>query len=143
MPPSSPLAQTVNDLLSALAAPVFVLVLHILRVLFLTEYHELDMLMHFLGGASILVAGLVAGSRLRRRGLIPADLPPWLAAFALIGLVGLVGIAWEFFEFATDYAAQTQAQGGLKDTMADLALDLLGGMSALLVAPWFAQRMKK
>ena len=112
-----------------------------MRVLFLTEYHELDMLMHFLGGASILVMGLILGMRLRRRGLIPVDLPPWLAAFALIGLVGLVGIFWEFFEFVTDYAAQTQAQGGLKDTISDLALDLMGGMSALLAAPWFGRRI--
>ena len=138
----SPLAQTVNDTLTALAAPVFVLVLHLMRVMFLTPYNEFDMLMHFMGGGAILVMWLVLGIRLHRRGLIPNDLPPWLAAVTLIGLVGLVGIFWEFFEFSTDFVAQTQAQGGLADTMADLAFDLVGAMTALLVVPWFGQRMR-
>lgn len=140
----SPLARTVRDTLAVLAAPVFVLTVHVLRVVFLTALYAFDMLMHFLGGASIAVAALVLGRILVRRGILSPLPPPWFSALTVIGTVGLVGIFWEFYEFAVDALGTiAPAQGGLADTMGDLALDLLGGIAVLLATPWVRQRVKK
>ncbi len=140
--PSS-IGQTARDTFSVLTPPAVVLIAHILRVFLLTPYTSFDMLMHFLGGASICASALLFGRIARRRGALPADTPSWLIGVALLGTVALVGVFWEFHEFALDQIFHTAAQGGLADTMSDLALDLLGGVAMVLATPWIAGRMKK
>jgi len=96
-----------------------------------------DIPMHFLGGASIAVMGLVAwdmGLGYGQRSL--SSIPFLVKAVAVIGLVAIVGIVWEWLEFIHDFErAFTQvifipAQPSIGDTMKDLFFDLFGAVSA-------------
>ena len=71
---------------------------------------------------------------------IPAstkNLPKFYAAIIILGFTALVGVFWEFYELVVDmlitknnYISLFQ-QGGLLDTLKDLFLDLLGGLTAV------------
>lgn len=94
-----------------------------------------DTLMHFAGGAAVGWWALLALTNNRTLALDPAR-----ALLFIIGAAALLGIGWELFEWALDntvgvwYTAQ-KAQPSLNDSMADLALDVLGGfiVGALLL----------
>jgi hypothetical protein len=46
----------------------------------------------------------------------------------------IVGVLWEFAEFGSDWFFNTVNQQGIRDTMGDLAMDLVGGcVGALLI----------
>ncbi|MFA5945446.1 MAG: hypothetical protein WC802_00850 [Patescibacteria group bacterium] len=96
-----------------------------------------DIPMHFLGGASIAVMGLVAwdmGLGYGKRSL--SSIPFLVKTVAVIGFVAIVGIVWEWYEFIHDFARAftqvvfTPAQPSIGDTMKDLFFDLFGAMAA-------------
>ncbi|MCK6462458.1 MAG: hypothetical protein L6Q29_01400 [Candidatus Pacebacteria bacterium] len=93
-----------------------------------------DNLMHFLGGAFIAMAMIWWSSK-----RIPLNfLPPVYTAIVILGFVALVGVVWEFYELAVDRLItknnyiQLLEQGGLLDTLKDLLVDLLGGLTISL-----------
>lgn len=113
-------------LLSIFWPPIVVLGLHILRVLLLPEAYQLDMVAHFLGGASIALVAWKVKRLLIQRRFVP-KLPHWLSWFLCIAAAELVGVLWEFWEF---YLQNQLMYVGLtlEDTMSDLVLDLCGAI---------------
>jgi len=88
----------------------------------------LDMPMHFLGGASIAVAGIHFLVLLKTRGLVN-ELPFWLRTFFLMSFVGLAVGSWELWEFSVDTVFNKHLQIDLFDTMVDIFFGLLGGFA--------------
>ena len=88
----------------------------------------IDMPMHFLGGASIAVAGISFLAFLKKRGVIN-ELPFWVRTFFLISFVAFAAVSWELWEFFLDYVMHSRAQVDLPDTMVDMLLGLLGGFA--------------
>src|SRR3990167_6356124 len=94
-----------------------------------------DMPMHFLGGASIGLAGIGFLSLFKQRGFV--NEPPFLLqAFFIISFVGLAAVSWELWEFSMDIVFARHLHTDLFDTMVDMFLGLLGGLAAVLV--WLA-----
>lgn len=90
----------------------------------------IDMPMHFLGGASIGLAGIGFLALLQKQGLV-GKLPFLLYAFFVMSFVGLAAASWELWEFSIGYILKESLQGGLADTMADMFFGLLGGLATL------------
>jgi hypothetical protein len=87
------------------------------------EYWWLDMLMHFLGGAVILLILYAAGVR---------------RALVLLCTVLLVGILWEVYE---NLIGITLTEANIvTDTLSDLGLDLLGALGAYAMMWWWSPR---
>jgi len=93
-----------------------------------------DIPMHYLGGVfSAMVFYWLFSEAIAI--LSDQKVPFWvLFAFAL-GWVALIGVVWELSEYASDMILLgrmeviERAQQGMRDTMEDLSLDLLGGAS--------------
>src|SRR3989338_6886137 len=86
----------------------------------------IDMPMHFLGGASIAMAGMSFLAFLKARGFVN-ELPFLIRTFFLISFVGLAAVSWELWEFSLDRIFGGSVQVDLPDTMADIFFGLLGG----------------
>lgn len=57
----------------------------------------------------------------------------WVKLILGLGFVVLIGVLWEFHEYLADiYLRSAFFQSSIKDTVSDLALDLLGGLLFLL-----------
>src|SRR3989338_10865825 len=100
----------------------------------------IDMPMHFLGGASIAVAGIGFLALLRKRELVKT-LPFLLYAFFVMSFVGLAVASWELWEFSLDRVFGKSTQADLPDTMVDMFFGLLGGSATLML--WFVLRKKQ
>ncbi len=121
----------------------WVLFFHALGMLALYSWYPyFDVPMHFGGGVAMGVLALALWDH-HIRSITFSVKNPWVKhiffALCILGFVGLVGIAWEWFEFGLDEFFTVRnnwglAQAGLSDTMADLFLDLLGG---LVVVLWY------
>lgn len=124
-------------------APLLVFGLHIVasRVYgWYGPYPDLDIPMHFAGGVAI--AWFI------HRALVNAARAGWLAPFhavthvlLVLALVGSSTVLWEFAEYVSDRYFGTHAQGGLQDTLLDMALGCLGGI-ALLSGLWWRARSR-
>lgn len=92
------------------------------------QYPWFDITMHFLGGLGVyLVIQPYFSKHLTR-------LPAWQHGLFLIGMTILVGVLWEFAEFFGTQVLRlrgsaVQLSGDLPDTLTDLVLDLLGGIT--------------
>ena len=118
--------MTTNRILKSFFLPVAVLIIH--AILLITGvyylYGEVDIPMHFLGGAA---AAFMTYSLLK----IAEDKDLLKTAKSLhflfvISLVALIAIGWEFFEFIIDMTGLLTAQLSIADTMGDLLMGLLG-----------------
>jgi hypothetical protein len=120
--------------LSLFWPPMLVVSLHILRVIFLPEAYQLDMVAHFSGGASIALVAWNATIELTRRRAMP-EIPRWLRWFLCIATAELVGVLWEFWEF---YLQSRFMYMGitLEDTLSDLVLDLCGAIVITSILAW-------
>jgi hypothetical protein len=79
----------------------------------------LDMIMHFLGGFWVALAGFYVFS------------PKINSIFNLLFFVLLVGLGWEFYEIlVNDVIAQNPFDYG--DSLSDIFFDLFGGLCAIL-----------
>jgi len=96
----------------------------------------IDIVMHFVGGISIGVAFPLFLHEIRRNNYIT-----WNDNYTLflitIALIGLTVVCWEFIEFSVDFLFNFHTQPGLTDTMADMALGLIGGMIGFFVPRLF------
>ncbi len=127
--PKDHLEKILRDLARILWPPVVVLALHVLRQLVWPFASEWDMVMHFLGGASIAAAASVYYAILRERGLL-APLPFPLFGLLIVSVAATVGVFWEFFEWTIFHTILTYPPGVdvWTDTVQDLALDSLGAV---------------
>lgn len=117
-------------------APALVFLLH----LFLSRglnaylrYPPIDIPMHYLGGVA------VAFFLSRCFAAVPAEMLCGRARrviefVCVAGLTTTAAVGWEFAEFFSDKFFGTHAQLGLEDTLLDLALGMIGGVSYLIVA---------
>jgi hypothetical protein len=123
-----------RDLFFASLPPFAVVVLQALRVFLLPDAIQLDMVAHFLGGVAIAWSATIIWIRWRKRKLIPAKIPTWMAAWCIFGAVLFASVAWELWEFAMQYYTDWMFQLSLADTMGDFVMDSLGGTMLILVA---------
>ena len=122
-------------------APVFAAVLLFglnsvfLRLGFYHLFSWLDVLMHFLGGiiAAAFFAIFFQEDIIRLR--------PQTAIIFIAGVAVMVGIFWEFFEWGMDRWFVANFMGDLDDTLSDLLMDFLGGLSVGIV--WLKNRGSK
>jgi uncharacterized membrane protein AbrB (regulator of aidB expression) len=131
---------------------VLILLVHVAAIFsgFYETNRWLDIPMHFSGGFAIAMLGLATWNATIQKITFQKSLKPiWQQAVYLVGILGivaLVGVAWEWYEYIFDslmvqYRSDYYpAQMGLGDTMADLALDLLG---AALAFTFFRNRSEK
>ncbi len=122
-------------------APLFVFGAHILssRVYgWYGPYPDLDIPMHVAGGVAI--------AWFLHRAAVNAAHAGWLAPFhavthvlLVLGLVGSTTVLWEFAEYFSDRYLGTHAQGGLQDTLLDMALGLCGGIALVALISWRAR----
>lgn len=97
----------------------------------------IDIPLHFLGGVWIasIFAWLFPEVRFNNPKFFINKLPPFVINFLLvIAFTVLVGVLWEFFEFSLDVLMVFRGyseifQGDLVDTMGDLLMDILGGLT--------------
>lgn len=125
----------------AVTAILWVLFFHALGMLALYSWYPYyDVFMHFAGGLAMAVLGFAMWDSLVRS-VTFTNKNPWLkdgfTAFCILGFVALIGIGWEWFEYGFDAVAAVRlswglAQTSLADTMADLFLDLLGGLAVVM-----------
>jgi hypothetical protein len=116
--------------------PLAVLAAHAVLSLVFHAYKAwppLDGPMHVLGG--------IAGAHFLARSFaaLPADwiaprIRPALEAVVVVGMVALAAVTWEFAEWLSDRWLRTRAQGGLTDTLGDLAVGIGGALAYLGVA---------
>lgn len=101
-----------------------------------------DVLLHIMGGAWIGMLFIYLFSYRQKIFDIKADF--WYSLSVIVGFAVLIGTLWEFYEFIVDqfittrYLVSSVAQGGLADTMKDLADDMIGG--ALTTIIYFFRR---
>jgi hypothetical protein len=119
-------------------SPIAVFLLHVVASRGLNAYAwypPLDIPMHFAGGLAIahfFARGLAAlpdeavAARWRRL----------LFGAATFALTATAAVFWEFAEFLSDRYFGTRAQGGLGDTLLDMALGIAGGLAYALVSSW-------
>ena len=109
-------------------APFIVLSLHVFLIDLYTIWPSFDILMHFLGGASIAYGAWVFFRILKEYKLLE-HMPRLLEVFLLVTITSFAAVLWEFFEFTGGYILEIDfLQMNLQDTMADLTLGLLGGV---------------
>jgi hypothetical protein len=105
------------------------------------RWPPLDVPMHFLGGVAIAffferTLGVLRGARwLEAAG-------PRLDGLLLIALLCSSTVVWEFAEFGSDRLIGTQAQLGLEDTLADMAVGIAGGLAWIGDRAWCAHRRR-
>ncbi|MBI4138080.1 MAG: hypothetical protein HY482_00600 [Candidatus Wildermuthbacteria bacterium] len=99
----------------------------------------LDIPAHFLGGASIAIAGGNAIASLNAAGRVPF-LPRFFSAVCVFSFVALAAVGWEWFEFLGDYLLGTNMQATTQDTMADFLFGLLGGACVLILQSMYFKR---
>ncbi len=136
---------------------IFILVVHVVAIV-LGWYDAMewfDIPMHFAGGFAIAMLALASCQASLQKITFQKTLKPiWRGLVPLVGVLGtvaLVGVAWEWYEFIFDSlmvqfnVGDYQAQMGLGDTLADLALDLVGAWLAFTIfcnryahRPWSA-----
>lgn len=90
------------------------------------RYPWFDMPMHVLGGAVIAISAN-RFINLAKKHRLMGNVSHWVRFLCIVSLVALVAVLWEFWEYGMDYFFHLSNQPSLSDTMADLALGLLGG----------------
>lgn len=98
-------------------------------------YWWVDMILHFSGGFWIMVLSryIIEHYKIEINGVGKK-----LVKFVVfVSFVALVGVLWEFYEFVLDryitMSGFTYLARAFEDTLSDLALDILGGITAFLL----------
>lgn len=89
-----------------------------------TLYSWFDILMHFIGGASIALSSIMILNQCKEEIRIKDNL---VNVVIIVALVGLAAIIWEFYEVLTGLDMN------LNDTLFDIFMGLLGGLTTALL----------
>lgn len=102
-------------------------------------FPDFDIPMHFLGGVSIGITVCLLLEYFTELKLIEIR---HFALFVIyqVSLVVCVAVLWEFHEFLVDQIFGTNIQVGIPDTMFDLFLGMLGGLTSALVFWRFSRK---
>jgi hypothetical protein len=93
-------------------------------------YPPLDIPTHFLGGVAIAYFYRSAISNSQK---LVGSIPLPIQALLALTCTGTTTILWEFFEYSSDFFFHTSMILGLEDTLKDMFLGLLGGLTLLLL----------
>jgi hypothetical protein len=96
-----------------------------------TRFSWFDKLMHFSGGAVLVITFFPLLTYFEKRGNLKLG-RIWKFIF-VISLVVLVAVLWEFYEFVICYFCGCNWQPSVADTIADLALGMFGGLIVTLI----------
>ena len=114
--------------------PIIILVIHgILSIL--NVYRTIwwsDIVMHFIGGVAIGRSYFLLLKLVQKKGYL-GNTHTFIFFIFVISLVGLTIVAWEFLEFSSDYLFNTNAQPSLDNTIQDMFLGLIGGLSGYFI----------
>lgn len=123
-----------QKLLLLLVISLFGVYLWSLQTGFYWRHPWLDLPLHFLGGAVVALFWVVVFQSELAKMSGPSRL------IFLLGATALVGVLWEFFEWALDLTLfhHLISQATLRDTLGDLAMDLMGG---LLITLFFFKKL--
>ena len=124
-------------------APILVFGLHSVSASsldFYAAWPPLDIPMHFFGGMAIAFFFARADRVAEEMDLLgrPSALLFPLAVFAL---TCTAAVFWEFAEFLSDRFFNTQMQDGLEDTLFDMFLGIVGGITLLVLSPITSRRL--
>lgn len=117
-------------------APLFVFLLHVFISRVLNGYilyPPLDIPMHFFGGVAMAYF-LASCFAALPEGAVAREYRPAAAFVVVVSLTATASVLWEFAEFTSDAFFGTNAQVGLHDTLLDMALGILGGVSFMLTS---------
>lgn len=118
------------QLLQFFAFPALVLSTHLLGAKILNLYAffpNIDILFHFIGGASIAYTSAQILFYLEREKLT-APLNGFIFLTLLLSLTATTAMFWEFAEFSLDQLLRTNVQVSLANTMQDQFLGVCGGV---------------
>lgn len=124
--------------LRAAWAPGAVFLLHVFVSRVLNAYAlfpPLDIPMHFFGGVAIAYFCAACLGALPDEA-VAARFRIVLFGAATFASTCTAAVFWEFAEFLSDRYFGTHAQGGLEDTLLDLALGAGGGLTFALAVSW-------
>lgn len=126
--------QILKDLVfRALWFPLFVFLLHVFLSQVLRAYQKFPVLgspMHLLGGIAITFFFSRVLTILQKSGLA-GELDRRIRTMLLFALTATAAVFWEFGEFLVDHFFGTRMQLGLEDTLLDMFLGIVGGVSYL------------
>ena len=128
-----------KNILKIITAPLVVFLFHANLILIFKIYNIypwFDIPMHFLGGFAIGISALLILKIYAPKNKF--QLPFWMTTVFILGLVTIAAVWWEFVEYLGDYFFQTHMQESLRDTMGDLLMGTLGGLTII-----FWNRLKK
>ncbi|MRR07162.1 MAG: hypothetical protein EG828_09490 [Deltaproteobacteria bacterium] len=94
-------------------------------------YQWLDMPTHYLGGIAITYFFLTAIKNSER---FIGSIPRIIQFLLAVGLTAITAVVWEFLEYLSDHLLATHINLGVKDTLCDLFLGLLGSITTIAYA---------
>jgi hypothetical protein len=102
------------------------------------KYPWIDMPMHFAGGVAI--AFFIHHATLNAANVALVQHTDTLTHYVLVfALVSMATVTWEFAEFLTDTFFATGAQKGVRDTMSDMFMGMVGGLIFLIAHKVFSR----
>ena len=109
---------------------ILVLVIHYVFLFFgfYSRFSWLDIPVHFLGGFSFGIAYFFVLLELEKNSKY-LKLNKVSRFVFVVALVSLPAVFWEFYEFLLEYYTGLNFQGTINDTMLDLLMGILGGVS--------------
>ncbi len=125
-----------KKIIRALTAPAIVFIFHVI-ILYNGVYDKIpniDIIMHFAGGASIALMFSFLLNIAENKELI--SIPKSLRFLFVVSFVALIATFWEFLEFALDIAINFKSQLSIADTMGDLLMGLLGAIAGYTIAKY-------
>lgn len=117
-------------------APVLVFTLHVLfsrAVDVYMNYRWSDVPMHYFGGIAMAYFLSTCFAALPE-GIVSRKVRPYAQLILVASLTVTAAVFWEFCEYASDSIFKTNALGNVYDTLQDLALGTVGGITYLILA---------
>lgn len=105
-------------------------------------FPNFDIPMHFLGGMSIGITGVLLLRLAQKEGWMNIK-KKIISLFLILCFVALAATIWEFLEWLGDFYLQTRMQAGLNDTMGDMLLGLFGGLVSGIIFLFKTSGVKK
>ena len=127
-----------NDFVYIPADMQFLIAVFIFATLYLGELREYylrfwwwDLMLHTISGVVLGMIGFILVFILNNEDRIDVILSPVFIALFSFAFAVTAGVFWEIFEFAMDsFLGLNMQKSGLVDTMWDLIVDCLGGLTA-------------
>jgi hypothetical protein len=126
-----------NFLIKIIAAPITVLVIHIIATISgaYEQIFWLDKPIHFLGGVAIALSTYYTIAYFTENKKLQINWV-WLRILAISSVVALSVVSWEFLEFYLDSISSGTMQPSIRDTMTDMLMGMAGGMITAFIISW-------